>query len=142
MAIAVVESWQEPIFGLSARTKISGRCGEVAVIGGSTVLHVYKLFKTKLIIVYHSHINLAFSLLILDLIDCPPCFLEVKGFFYICVFFSTPFFLLLLFFFIVACVNDFLLLCFLQEFEKLQSLDQWQVLQVLLLALQSGAISN
>ena len=45
MAIAVVESWQEPIFGLSART--SGRCGEVAVIGGSTVLHVYKLFKTK-----------------------------------------------------------------------------------------------
>ena len=47
MAIAVVESWQEPMFGFSARTKISGRCGEVAVIGGSTVLHVYKLFKTK-----------------------------------------------------------------------------------------------
>ena len=47
VAIAVVESWQEPMFGFSARTKISGGCREVAVIGGSTVLHVYKLFKTK-----------------------------------------------------------------------------------------------
>ena len=38
MAVAVVERFkQEVIYGLSARTKKSGRCGEVAVSGGSTV---------------------------------------------------------------------------------------------------------
>ena len=48
MAIAVVERFkQEPIFGLSGRTKISGHCREVAVSGGLTVLHVHKLLKTK-----------------------------------------------------------------------------------------------
>ena len=49
MAIAVVERFkQEPIFGLSGCwTKISGHCREVAVSGGLTVLHVYKLLKTK-----------------------------------------------------------------------------------------------
>ena len=48
MAIAVIERFkQEPILGLSGGTKISGHCRKVAVIGGLTVLHVYKLLKTK-----------------------------------------------------------------------------------------------
>ena len=38
MAVAVVERFkQEVMYGLSAGTKKSGRCGEVAVSGGSTV---------------------------------------------------------------------------------------------------------
>ena len=45
VAIAVVERFkQEPIFGLSAGTNIRGRCRQVAVSGGLTVLHVYKLY--------------------------------------------------------------------------------------------------
>ena len=36
MAIAVVERFQqEPMYGLSAGTKVSGRCRKVAVSGGS-----------------------------------------------------------------------------------------------------------
>ena len=38
MAVAVVERFkQELMYGLSAGTKKCGRCGEVAVSGGSTV---------------------------------------------------------------------------------------------------------
>ena len=38
MAVAVVERFkQEVMYGLSAGTKKSCRCGEVAVSGGSTV---------------------------------------------------------------------------------------------------------
>ena len=39
VAVAVVERFkQELMYGLSAGTKKCGRCGEVAVSGGSTVL--------------------------------------------------------------------------------------------------------
>ena len=39
MAVAVVERFkQESMYGLSAGTKTSGRCGEVPVSGSSTVL--------------------------------------------------------------------------------------------------------
>ena len=38
VAVAVVERFKQVLmYGLSARTKKSGRCGEVAVSGGSTV---------------------------------------------------------------------------------------------------------
>ena len=39
MAIAVVERFQqEPMYGLSAGTKVSGRCREVAVSGGAIII--------------------------------------------------------------------------------------------------------
>ena len=48
MAVAVVERFkQELMYGLSAGTKKSGRCGEVAVSGGSTVKTVARCFCTN-----------------------------------------------------------------------------------------------
>ena len=42
MAVAVVERFkQELMYGLSAGTKQSGRCREVAIRGGSTVVGFY-----------------------------------------------------------------------------------------------------
>ena len=42
MAVAVVERFkQESMYGLFTGTEKSGRCGEVAVSGGSTVLLIF-----------------------------------------------------------------------------------------------------